>query len=236
MMRELTAEEGLDPAGIAREIPADLQLDATDASSMTGPDITSERVDFRPISLEDFTSGLVSRGTLTAAGGAAGFAAGGGAALLTGPGFPASAPFTAAAGSALGTMAGSAAYDNIESFLRAVGVLAGPAATPGQIGREALEQGAVDFGISAAVPYVTPIVWAQKAAGKIFGVTGLDAVNLRKTAEQFGIELSAVDVGNAIAKGYAKIIGVFPWVGSPLIKSFERKHDQAQEAVYGKAA
>lgn len=236
-LRELDPATELDqPAGELRELPADVQLDApagTDPSQITGPDITSENVDYRPPTLEEFTKGLVSRGAMTAAGGMAGFAAGGGAALLAGPGAPLAAAGTAGVGSALGTMAGSVVYDNVENFMRATGLLrGGPQAGPMQVIEEALGQGAVDIGISALSPYVAPIQWAKRAAGKLLGVTGADAVNTRKIAESFGIELGAVDVGNVIAKGYAKVIGVFPWIGGQLRAEHAKKLGQAEDAVY----
>ena len=63
------------------------------------------------------------------------------------------------------------------------------------------------------------------------GVFGKADKSLYGSAQRIGYPLSLSDSGNMISRGYGRVIGVFPFVGTPIKKSFAKKADILNKAA-----
>ena len=64
-----------------------------------------------------------------------------------------------------------------------------------------------------------------KSIKGMFASKDPNAKELYNSAKRMNFPLSLSDSGNMIAKGYGKVVGVFPFVGTPIKKEFARKAD-----------
>lgn len=169
---------------------------------------------------------------------AAGASAGALAALPVAPSLGPYAPVAPVVGGALGAAAVSAGYDNVSQMLQAVipGFKPLPDATVGgadAIAARAADEAAFDAATSAVAGtlgfpvkhFLSPLI------GKVFGVRTPASLTVQQLAKQNGIELGAVDVGNAGPRILSKVLGVFPLTGAPLRIARDTKEAQLQSAV-----
>ena len=184
----------------------------------------------RPQSLRELTGGLVTREAALMIGGLGGGAVAGAAA--TAPTVGLGTLPAIAAGGALGTAASSLIFDSVEDMLRTFGVLAGRNPTVFERSETALKEGAIDLATAGVAPFIRPVLAARALLGKISGVTTKAAQDIAVRARgNFGINLGALDVGGAIPKGFAKLVGIFPYTGAPQRKAMEAKLGQAGVAI-----
>lgn len=228
MAEELTPEirqrlEALRESARRGELtPAQIQDASAIIRRLEGSEATSLAPQRGPTSVEEITGGFVNRPAMEAVGGITGSLLAGGTALPTGPG----ALAAAAAGGALGAGAGSAAFDNTNDFLRALGVLETPPdATQGFERAGEIAVNAARAGVSDAafaMGGVTALTGAQMAAkpllGKILGLRTPEAQRIINMAEAQGIGVGASTVApgvrGRVIRGLSTIIGVFPWMGT----------------------
>lgn len=179
--------------------------------------------------LETATGGLVSRGGFTTAGGLVGglLGAGGAAAVTAGTG---SIP-GGLAGGALGAAGGSLAFDNVQDALIYLGALDAPHPTMKERLTTAGKEGVLDLGFAGVGTLVRPILGARALLGKISRVTAPQAKQLKALGDSFGVSLGAVDVGGGVPKGVAKMLGVFPFTGTPFRKGMLQKQREASLAA-----
>jgi len=145
-------------------------------------------------------------------------------------------PPGAAVGAGLGAAAGSLLFDTIEEALQA----ANPERTPfpgyeptlaGRI-QGAGTEAALEVGTASLGPLLFPVKrFLTPALGKVFGVRGEPAKLARNLALSQGIELGAVDIGNAGAKGFAKVVGIFPFTGTPFRVARDVKEAQLASRI-----
>ena len=180
--------------------------------------IIPPREDERPTTLPELTGGFVTRPAFELAGGLAGGAAG-----VTGGPF---APAAVLAGGGLGAAGGSAFFDTVTDALRSIGVLKVPKeAKRGlerskEVGLRALQAGAEDVAFGAGGQVILTAAKAGKPAlGKILGVRSKDARAITEQAKRNKLAVGAVEVGGPIAKGIERVIGIFPFVSSPIRKA-----------------
>lgn len=170
----------------------------------------------KPTTLRELTGGVVGKDTFTAVG------AIGGAALGTPAG-----PVGFAAGGALGAAGGSAFGDNVNNALRAIGVLGGEQKGVVDISKSAINEAALDVSFTGFGRALRPIIQTRRLGRRILGLSSIDARALANEANSLGIGLGAVDVGGAVPKGFAKVVGIFPFTGTPLRTAFVRKQGEA---------
>lgn len=142
-------------------------------------------------------------------------------------------------GALLGVAAGSVAFDNVNQALEAMGLRPLPGGAEGT-GLERVQQSVslaaeemrtealFTGGFSLIFPvrkFLTPLM------GKVLGVRGQGARTMRDLARRQGIELSAVDIGGPVAKGFSRVLGIFPFTGSPLRKFRDVKEAQISGRV-----
>jgi len=137
----------------------------------------------------------VDRPTLEAAGAITGSVIGGAGAN----------PATVVAGGTLGAMAGGQLHDLLQSFITDEPTNFGTQVekTKKDLQRELLLQSFFTK-IPGAFSYLK---------GKLFGKADK---SLYESAKRMGFPLSLSDSGNMLARGYGSVIGVFPYVGTPL--------------------
>jgi hypothetical protein len=173
---------------------------------------------------------------------AAGASAGAVASLPVAPAAGPLAPLVPVVGGALGAAGASAGYDNINDLLKAVmpGFEGLPDATAASgdpraldIGARAANEAAFDAALTAGTGiagfpqkhFLTPLI------GKLFGVRSPQALSRAELARRSGIELGAVDVGGAVPRFGAKVLGIFPLTGAPLRVARDAKEAQLESAV-----
>jgi hypothetical protein len=174
---------------------------------------------------------------------AAGASAGAMMSLPAAPALGPLAPFAPVVGGALGAGAASAGYDNISDLLTQIipGFKPLPDATTGgadAIAGRAADEAALDAAFTAGTGilgfpqkhFISPLI------GKVFGVRNPASMTLQQIAQRQGIQLGAVDVGNAAPRTLAKILGVFPITGTPLQyrEVYERGPRSLRHPILGK--
>ena len=144
------------------------------------------------------------RGTFEAAGAIAGSVVGG--ATLT--------PASSVAGGTLGAVGMGQLYDVLQSAITDE-----PTDFGTQIGRvkSDLQREATLQTIFAKVPAM-----GAKIKGLIFGKADK---SLYESAKRMGFPLSLSDSGNMIARGYGRVVGVFPFIGTPIKRRAGLKGD-----------
>ena len=163
---------------------------------------------------QDVGKAAQSRETFQAVGGTVGAALG----------IPAG-PVGAAGGGVLGVAAGDALFNIIES---AKNVFAGQEAAPLTIEgvKKAFEKplaaATTEAGFTTALGVAgIPLRAAKPFIGQLLKVTTEQAKELMRNAEQLNIPLGAINVTPREAiKGFSRVLGVFPFVGTPLRESF----------------
>ena len=174
---------------------------------------------------EDFASGLkkgfTERETAKAALSLGGFATG----AATG------APFGPIAGSAvggiggavLGGTAGGQIHDIVSSYID------GNNLTLEDTSKQALRDikseamwGAVGQSLPGLKPLITRMV-LKKQQGKLVAD---DIKQAHEASKRIGVDLFPVDVSGKLGQMYAKVIGIFPWVGKPLKESGTKRAEQ----------
>ena len=157
--------------------------------------------------LQGLRDQMLSRPTATMIGGTLG-------SILGVPG----GPLGVVAGGGLGAAAGSAAYDAGKSIH---GMVTG---TPENIVgakdqfKTMVNEAALDVVFGSLGAIAQPIRWGRSLLAKASGVTTEVSKTLQQMGNRVGVSLGAVDVGGVLPKAYAKTLGVFPWVGTPLRK------------------
>jgi hypothetical protein len=182
----------------------------------------TEPEDLPPVPLRGLpgaTGGFLQRGAFEAAGGIGGAALAGGAALPTGPG----ALAAAAGGGALGTAAGGQVFDRIDEIVREFkdeplrqDQLA-PAA-------QALKDITVDAAFTTGLGATGNVVRSVKpTVAKILGVGNERTRDIAETAQKMGIDVGVLQASKAgLSKGFSTVVGVFPFIGTPLIQGQAR--------------
>jgi len=142
-------------------------------------------------------------------------------------------------GSALGRAGGTATYDFINDLIRATGGLGQPSneADPGMQALAEMRNSAMfttmAAGLGPAFSAARPVV------GKILGL-GQDGSAMSKLAEKYGIPIgisiaaTGQNLGSAV-KGFGKVVGVFPLIGSVMKERQLRSLIKSKQAV-GKQA
>lgn len=183
------------------------------------------------------TSGLVSRPTFEAAGGTIG------AALGAGGGFAGGGPVGAAAGmlagDALGSAAGSLIFDTVQDAADYMGLVQN--APPGMEDRlqSAYKAGrdAMIYGPVAQIVGASPSI-VRAGIGKVLGVTGPVTDELMRAARNaslvtrtasgdvipaIGAAEAASGTASRFGRLYLKVLGVFPFIGSPFRNAAAQK-------------
>ena len=165
----------------------------------------------RPSEIERLTGGYIGRPAFMAAGGAVGA----GLAIPTGP-------IGMAAASALGTAGGSLGYDLAETIARRVQGKTVPQEQQGmEPTKTALGEAAIDTAFSGGLPLVGGAI--KRVTGKALGLMTPEARQTADLAESMGVKLGAAHVSpRAMVKGAPKVLGVFPFAGSPLREGQKR--------------
>jgi len=174
----------------------------------------------QPEGLKELTGGWVNRDLFVGAGGMLGAAGGGGAGLMTGPGAPAAVPAGVLAGGALGAAGGSILFDNLDAAVRYFQGDERGVDTVESVKRAAKE-GVVDLGFSAGTMAAGPILRRSGKAvvGKALGVLNPESKRIADLAATRGVELGAAHVSpRKSVKAATRILGVFPFVGTPFRK------------------
>jgi len=168
---------------------------------------SAEDVPQQPV-LTGLTGGMVTPETVTAAT----------ATLGTGLAFP-TGPLGMAAGGALGAGAGPPLFDVLNNIARLSKGMK-PRQRPVKeafkgAGREAMTDLAFSAGAMGAGPLLRRI--GKPALGKVLGVMTPQARRMRDKAEAMGISLGAAHVSpRKFIRGAASVLGIFPFVGTPL--------------------
>lgn len=161
----------------------------------------------------------------------------GGATLGTALGTPAGPPGMAA-GAVLGAAGGEFAFQTGNDLLRAMGLEPLPGAVEPGPQNERLLQGinraAGEAAMEAGTLGVAPLTLGVKnfltpGFGKIMGVRNEAAREMRRLAARQGVELAAIDVGGAVPKGLGKVLGIFPFTGTPVRQQEQRVMGQIGE-------
>lgn len=136
-------------------------------------------------------------------------------------------------GATLGAAGGSLLFDSLNDALNALGIEELPGGTPrqdtelGNLGarsQTALQEGTTEAAFTGGFSLLFPVKrFLAPLFGKVMGVRNEAAQQMRKLAASQGIELAAVDIGGPVAKGFAKVLGVFPFTGSPLRSATVRR-------------
>jgi hypothetical protein len=189
----------------------------------------------KPSTLTSIINAFTSRETAVAAGGVLGSVVGGGAGfaggLVTGPGATITGLAGATAGGALGAAGAGATYDTVSDLLATLQGRPEDLLGPQKITERAAQEGVTDamFGMGGAM--VQPARFVRAMRGWMSGVTDDAAKRMVELSNRYGIHLGAVDVGGALPRGFARTLGVFPWIGTPLRKEGTRKMLEAEKAT-----
>ena len=121
-------------------------------------------------------------------------------------------PATAVAGGTLGAMGAGQLYDVLQSSITD---------EPTNFGTQ-IEKAKSDFQREATLQtFFSKVPGAFTALKR--GIFGKADKSLYDSAKRLNYPLSLSDSGNMIAKGYGRVIGVFPYVGTPLKVNFLAK-------------
>lgn len=189
----------------------------------------------RAQSLEQLTGGFLNRGAFEAGLGTLGSVLGAGAGVAGsipsfGLGAPVAVPAGMAAGSALGTGAGSLLYDAINSVVKmfqdpdeSESDMFGPLKRAGGAG-------AVDLAFTGGLTALQPLFQAGRRA--IPGLLGVkDKGPLERMARDKGINLGVIQATDFKGvKAASRVAGVFPFIGRPYQKLGERAGQETQAA------
>ena len=138
-------------------------------------------------------------------------------------------------GSALGRAGGTATYDFINDLIRATGGLGQPSdeADPGMQALAEMRNSAMFTTMAAGLgPAFTA---ARPVVGKILGL-GQDSSAMSKLAEKYGIPIgisiaaTGQNLGSAV-KGFGKVVGVFPLIGTLMKERQLRSLIKSKQAV-----
>lgn len=134
------------------------------------------------------------------------------------------------AGAALGAAGGSAASDLKDALMRIAGHSEIPDRSVEDITRRAAKEGLTEGAFTGGV---TAGVEGLKGAAKFIGRKALgitpQSVDLLNEAKRLGVDFGTVDVSQyPVIQGYGKIIGAFPFVGSPFKAAKEAQSRQLQ--------
>ncbi len=169
----------------------------------TDPPDTSQQ----PV-LPGMTGGMMTPETMTM------LTATGGTAL----GMPAG-PAGMVAGGGLGAAAGPPAFNVLENITRRLKGLQPYRRTVGEAFEEAGREGMTDLAFSAATMGAGPILrrLGKPLLGKVLGTMTPKARRMSDMSTAMGIDLGAAHVSSRkFVKGASKVLGVFPFVGTPL--------------------
>ncbi len=169
----------------------------------------------KPETVGELTGGIVTRPLI------GGLMAVGGTAL----GSPAG-PLGAAAGGALGVMAGEPATNTLEAALRSGGLLGGQNPTLTEVAGSMAQEGLIDVTLAGAGSVIRPILGMRATIAKLFGVTTRQSQELQGLARATGLELGAIDVGGEAPKTLARVLSVFPYTGTPIKRGGREKEKQ----------
>ena len=142
-------------------------------------------------------------------------------------------------GSALGRAGGTATYDFINDLVRAAGGIEQPSekADPGMQALAEMRNSAMFTTMAAGLG--PAFAAARPVVGKILGL-GQDGSAMSKLADKYGIPIgisiaaTGQNLGSAV-KGFGKVVGVFPLIGTIMKERQLRSLIKAQQAV-GKQA
>lgn len=159
---------------------------------------------------------------------AAAVMAGGTAGAIAGSGV---GPWGTLAGGALGAAGGYYTHEGIKSGLKAAGVYEGPLPGSREMAENALREvrdelmwggGAMAVGELARLGKAGITKWLASPEGRQFA---------SRAKRQFGIDLGLIDITESrFLKGYPKIVGKFPVIGTPFREAAERKSKQVYAA------
>jgi len=163
---------------------------------------------------EDFASGLkkgfTERETAKAALSLGGFATGAAAGVPFGP---IGSMVGAISGSILGGTAGGQIHDILNSYIQ------GNTLTLDDTSKQAwrdIKSEALWGTIGQSFPALKPMIsrlMLKKQQGKLVAD---DIKQAHEASKRIGVDLFPVDVSGKLGQMYAKVIGIFPWVGKPL--------------------
>jgi len=123
-------------------------------------------------------------------------------------------PATSVFGGTLGAMGGGQLYDVLQSAITD---------EPTNFGTQ-IEKAKSDFQREATLQtFFSKVPGAFTALKR--GIFGKADKSLYDSAKKLNYPLSLSDSGNMIAKGYGRVIGVFPFVGTPIKKTIAGKAD-----------
>ena len=170
---------------------------------------------------EGLTEGFTDRETTKAALSLGGFATG--AATGTAVGGPIGGIVGGLGGAILGGTAGGQIHDIVSSYID------GNNLTLDETSKQAFKDikseamwGAVGQSIPGLKPFITRTL-LKKESGKLVAD---DIKQAHQASKRIGVDLFPVDVSGALGQMYAKVIGIFPWVGRPLKKPINKRADQ----------
>lgn len=174
--------------------------------------------------IERMTGGMVTRSGATMVGAGLGGAVAAPSASLTGPVGP-------VAGMTLGAMAGSYLFDLAETVARQAQGKEIPKELQGMGPTEtAMTEGAYEAAFSAGVPYIGPFL--KRGMARLFGVATPEAARMAGAGERHGVGLGIAHVSpRKFVKGASKVVGAFPFVGTPFRKGQARVVGQLDDAA-----
>ena len=173
---------------------------------------------------EDFASGLkkgfTERETAKAALSLGGFATGAAAGAPFGP---IGSAVGGIGGAVLGGTAGGQIHDILSSYIQ------GNTLTLDDTSKQAFRDikseamwGAVGQSLPGLKPLITRMV-LKKQQGKLVAD---DIKQAHEASKRIGVDLFPVDVSGKLGQMYAKVIGIFPWVGKPLKEGGTKRAEQ----------
>ena len=166
-----------------------------------------------------------TRGSYVAGGGTIGALAGSALGLGGGPG---GAVRGSVIGGGLGAAAGSALFDNINSFVKSINSEGAKInfGNPLQIAQRATNEGLTDVVFSLGfigtgrvgkMLLGSVLNNGRSMMGRLLGVADSEVASRVAKADNFNIPIAAVDVSPA-ARATAAVLGVFPFIGGPVRK------------------
>ena len=201
--------------------------------------LPAERALQPPESIEELTGGIVTRGAAEMAVGTPMGVAG--ATLTAGTPAAPAAPLVGLATGAAGAAAGGNLFDTTENFLKRIGVLGGEELTTGEVFENVAETATMDALFGGVGDIVRPVLSGRRLLARIFGLNTQNARQLMTKARLSGLtirqnnevleNLGALDVGGKVPKGFARVIGVFPFTGTPISRNFAGKQQAISQRV-----
>ncbi len=188
------------------------------------PDVSQQAI------LPGMTGGMITPESLTAALATGGGAVGGLTGTIAAPG-----PGTAGgmlAGSGLGAAAGRPAFHLAENIARRIKGMAPYRPGLARIAKEAATEGVTDVAFSAGTMAAGPLLRriGKPLVGRMLGTMTPEARRTADMAHAQGIEVGAAHVSpRKVVKGASKVLGIFPFVGTPLRRGQARVVGQIDE-------